>query len=488
MNGGSLPVVFGGVPVPAGGTLPTIASNGGAVPVLFGAGGAPNVVPVGQTGHGTNFLLFRPFFSGQMDSHWSYGIRLKAQLTTENAVGGSVISPSLCPNTTTTNCSFSDLSNGNNTIPINLDYAYLQYNTPSGIGGAIGRVVVTGSDYFLTAPDSFLIGGASLTGMSLFYNDPKKRLFGALYYGFPSVSSYATFGANGTPQTVCTAGILGYNSGASQPPLSGVNPNCNGTGQSLMGNVTYHIAQTGTTFNAIGLLQQQQQFMYWDPAYVNSCVVGAVSTVAVSTAACAANKGVVGPANGAFGNYLTGLGNFSYGEAAISQEFGPHDKRTWRVDVDGLLRFGNDPFTGNPWVNSGAFLSSLTYASKGNIYAGTPNPMVPQAGIKNSNVGYVFYGAAGFNSTAGPSYLTAPISPLAGLGAVNYNGMSVVGASVHHWFSDNVRVGLWALHLNELPGIALPVGTNGGASTCRGCFVNGLSANYLYLETWLYFN
>lgn len=65
--------------------------------------------------------------------------------------------------------------------------------------------------------------------------------------------------------------------------------------------------------------------------------------------------------------------------------------------------------------------------------------------------------------------------------------MIVEGATFQHSFSDNVRMGLFGIHINQLPGIDLPIGTNGGANTCRGCFVSGLSTNYIYLDTWLLF-
>jgi hypothetical protein len=490
INGGTAPVTFSGVTVAPHQALPTVGSAAGNAGVVIGSG-VPETLPVGTSSHGTNFNFARIMLAGQLDSHWSYGVRLKTQITEESVLGASAVSPGLCNTTlvaSASNCSFTDLNNGQNTLPINLDYAYLSYSSPSGFSVQLGRYVAYGANYFTPSPDEFLFGGGSISGLNIAFNNTKKPLSANFYYGIPSTSAYALAGTTGTSAQVCSTGVLGYSSGASQPALKGVNPKCNSTGQELGASVAYEF-KSGTAFslNEDGYIQRQ--FIYWDPAYVNSCVVGTTSMVAASTSACHANGGTVGPTNSAFGNFVAGQGNFVFVEADASQSFGPRKHPTFRVDLEAMDRLGLDPFTGNQWTGSTAWGAGLIYASKGNIYAYTPNPTVPAAGTKDSNVFQMWYQQYGLNSLSGQTAITTGASlPATGLGFTNLNGMQAEGLTVQHWLTDNVRIGIYGIHLNKAPGVTIPVGTyTGGPSTCRGCFVNNFSTNYLYLDTWLYY-
>jgi hypothetical protein len=153
-----------------------------------------------------------------------------------------------------------------------------------------------------------------------------------------------------------------------------------------------------------------------------------------------------------------------------------------------MQRLGIDPFTGLPWADSTAFGGGLTFASQGNIYAYTPNPVYPAAGAKNSNIAQVWFQQYGLNSSNGFSGTTlGSSSPASGLGFSNLNGMQILGATFQHWMSDNVRFGVYAIHVNEAPGVEIPVGSFGGPNSCRGCFVSGFSTNYIYLDSWLFF-
>jgi len=485
-NNGTLPVSFNGRPVGPGGMLPTVGSNAGNAPVTFNTG-IPDTIAVGPFGHGTNFDFFRLLINGDLNDRFSYGARLKTQTNNENALGSSALSPSLCPNTTTTNCSFSDLANGQNTLPINLDYAYLQYKSRGGITAQLGRYVVYGTDYNSVAPNQFLFGGQALSGASLAYNQPNHRVSLAAYYGIPSVSAYNEAGALGTPQSICSNNILGYNLGASTPALSGVNPNCNGTGQEFAESFTYYEPKFGTSIGINADAQMQRSFTYYDPLYVNSCAIGATSLVAVSPAACTANGGKVGPTNSAFGNYLAGLGNFSFGEVALSQEFGPRKKPIFRVDASTVHRFGTNPFTGSTWADNNGYAAGFTFASKGNLYGYSPNPVTPARGLQGSNVVQLSYQEYGINSTGGSSGITQGSSALTGLGITNFNGMQLYAATYQHWLLDSLRFGVYAANVRETNGVLLPVGTIGGANTCRGCVVRSLGINTIYLDAWLYY-
>jgi S-layer homology domain len=490
VNGGALPVTFGGISVAPHHPLPTIASAAGNLGVAIGSG-VPDTLPVGSIAHGTNYNFARIMLSGQLDSHWSYAARVKTQVNEDSVLGASSVSPALCNTTlvaSASNCSFTDLNNGQNTLPINLDYAYVQYSTPSGFSAQLGRYPAFGSDYYLTSPDAFLFGGGQITGLNLQFSNPNNPIAANFYYGAPSTSSYALASTTGTSAQVCTTGLLGYSSGVSQPALTGVNPKCNSTGQEFGASITYE-AKSNTSFSLNEDGYVQRQFLYWDPAYVNSCVVGGASMVAVSTAACHANGGVVGPTNSAFGNFVTGQGNFVSVEADLSQAFGPHNKPTFRLDLEGMDRLGLDPFTGNQWTGSTGWGAGLLFASKGNIYGYTPNATIPATGTKDSNVFQIWFQQYGLNSSGGTSGITTgSAQPGSGLGFSNLNGMQAEGISMQRWLTNNIRIGVYGIHLNEAPGITIPVGTyTGGANTCRGCFVSNFSTNYVYLDTWLYF-
>ncbi|MBV9439209.1 MAG: S-layer homology domain-containing protein [Candidatus Eremiobacteraeota bacterium] len=486
INAGTTTARFNGVPVAPGGKLPALTSAAGTAPAIFNAG-IPDVFDVGAFAHGDNFNFFRILYSGRIDNHWSYGARIKSQIAQDTAFGSSTVSPSLCPNTTTSNCSFSDLNGGQNTLPINLDYAYLQYSNPSGINAQLGRYTLFGEDYYLVSPDSFLFGGQQLSGANVTFEDPHHRFSAAFYYGIPSVSAYATAGAAGTPQQICSTGVLGFSSGINTTQdLGGLNARCNLTGQEYAFSGAYHHLPTGTSIGVNFDGQLQRQFFYWDPAFINACTVGTTNSVAVNAAGCTANGGTVAATN-VSGNYVTGLGNFGFGEVALSQEFGPRRMRTWRVDASTMHRFGIDPFTGNAWSDSNAYGIGVVYASKGNIFGYTPNPVGPAQGLKNSNVGQIWFQQYGLNSTGGISGLAVGSSPLTGLGFSNFNGMQVAGATFQHWVTNSLRFGIYAAHLNNTPGVRFPIGTNGTANGCPNCFVNFLNTNYVYLDTWLYF-
>jgi hypothetical protein len=66
-------------------------------------------------------------------------------------------------------------------------------------------------------------------------------------------------------------------------------------------------------------------------------------------------------------------------------------------------------------------------------------------------------------------------------------GMQVFGFEYGYWFTDNVRAAIGGMHTQSIPGVTIPVGTNGAANSCAGCCVNSLNQNSLQAEMYLYF-
>src|SRR5579875_221931 len=233
VNGGPTPV-FGtasGQVIP-GGQGGTTANDNGRT---FSYGpGALNSTPLGPIQHGINYMLARFFLGGQIDPRWSYGVRVSAKLTLENPFGTTTTSPAFCTSVPGTlpsgglNCSFQDLNNGQGTIPLNLDYAYLGYSSPGGITAQVGRYSVGSYGKYAHGPDQLLFAGQQISGFNLGFNDPAGRVFGQFYYGIPSISSFTLSGQQlGGAQPVCSTNVVGMNLGAVQQQFAQVNPNCN---------------------------------------------------------------------------------------------------------------------------------------------------------------------------------------------------------------------------------------------------------------------
>ncbi|HXP92021.1 MAG TPA: S-layer homology domain-containing protein, partial [Candidatus Binatia bacterium] len=336
--GGSTAFVNGPVTFPggAGGAGANFAA-GAATPVntiAWGPAGL-NATPVGITAHGTNYMVARPLFVGQLDPRFSYGFRLSAKLFDETAMGNTVVAPTYCANLTSINCSYSDLNGTQGSIPVNLDYLYVGYTSPGGINARLGRYGV-GQSNFISTPGALLFGGASYSGFAVGYKDTVGRFDSQFYYQIPGQTSYnlaqqqtggtatavtGTTPAGGIASTPgCTAGVIGYNLGFVQPIYSGVNPNCNSNGQEIGGYASYFFPTYNT---AVGIAMDSllgRSYTYWDPAAVNCA-----GTLATSGPVCVANGKAVTPTGGFSGAYLSGWGTNAYADAFLEQYFGPHD-------------------------------------------------------------------------------------------------------------------------------------------------------------------
>ena len=497
--------VINGGPTTQFGATPGNAIRGGQGQLLtaplgsqfaFGPGGL-NTSPIGPQNHGVNYTYVYLLFGGQIDPRWSYGARLSDILANENGLGNTTVAPSLCTVTTTTNCSFSDLNNGSNTNPLNLDYAYLQYSSPGGITSQLGRYAVGEFGRYTHFPDNLLFSGRLLRGLNVGYNDPHGHVYAQVYYAIPSVST-SQLSTNGNlpnaGQGVCSQNIVGLNYASNsllpgaQGQFNNVNPYCNATQSEIGAWVLYYfsgprIAIGGSTDTFVA-----RQYTFYNPSAVNCTVKGTVLQAA-SPNLCVLNGGtyIQGAAQG---NYLTELTNPQAVEAYASFYFGPSKVPTFNVQVSAAKHLGVNPFTGGAYGQSLAYSGSLTYASKGNVFStgSNNNPFFAGGGRKDSNVAQISYEYYGLNSLGGidtGNFSGTPV-PFNNIGyGVNPNGLYFYLAEIGHWFSDSVRLSVFAYHLQNNRNI--PVGTNGSANSCAGCFVNLLQQNQVNAEMMVYF-
>jgi FtsZ-binding cell division protein ZapB len=490
VNGGPTPA-FGaasGQVIPGGQHGTTANDNGTA----FSYGpGALNSTPLGPIQHGINYMLARFFLGGQIDPRWSYGVRVSAKLTLENPFGVTTAKNAFCTSVPATgvNCSFQDLNNGQGTIPLNLDYAYLGYSSPGGITAQLGRYSVGAYGKYAHGPDALLFGGQQLSGFNLGFRDPAGRLFAQLYYGIPSISSFTLSGQQlGGAQPVCSANVVGVNLGAVQQQFAQVNPNCNTTQSEIGAWAGYYFPYPRIFIGGEYDSFFGKQFTFYNSSAVN-CTYAGVLRQAASPALCTANGGTYVPGTPT-GNYLTAQGNPTAVGVYTSLYAGPYNRPTWNLQFEWARHLGSDPFTGRNWNGPDAFSATLTYASKGNVY-GTPsrdNPFYSSAGRAHSNVAQLLYQQFGLNSLGGIDTGYNGTTPFQNnTGFANLNGMQLFGVIYGYWFTDNVRATVGALHLQNIPGVTIPVGTNGTANTCSGCFVNFVNQNQINGEVYLYF-
>jgi len=485
----------GPTPVAGAATGQVIAGGqGGTTALLNGTNfsfgpGQLNSAPLGPFQHGINYTLARFFLGGQVDPRWSYGVRVSSKLVEDNPFGNTTTSPAFCTTASITvvvNCSFQDLNNGQGTMPVNLDYAYLQYSSPGGLTAQLGRFSNGSYGKFSHAPDSRLFAGGQTSGFSLGYSDPHGRVYSQFYYGVPSVSS-TVLSQQQTVQNVCSTNVVGLNVGAVQQQFAGVNPNCNTTQSQIGAWALYYFPYSRTAVGGTFDGYFGKQFTFYNSSAVN-CTFAGVNRQAASPTLCAANGGTQ-VAGAATGNYVTAQGNPTAAEAYISQYFGPFDTPTFNFQASYARHLGSDPFTGTGWNGANSYNASLTYASKGNVY-GTccKNPFFSGTGYRDSNVVQLLYYYSGLNSLGGIEATYNGTTPFENnTGFANFNGTQLFGVILGHWMTDNVRVSLGAFHLQSIPGVTIPVGTNGTANTCAGCFVNSLTQNQVDAEMYLYF-
>jgi hypothetical protein len=488
----------------------TGAPIAGGTSVAFGSG-ANNTAKIGTYGTGTMYDVGRIFIGGQMDPRWSYGARLATSIK-YTPFDATTVSPSYCTGSTglisttvagaataAANCAYTLLNFGTtppqNTLPINLDYFFTGYSSPGGITGQIGRYSVGAYGRFGMNPNgSLLFGGSGITGANIGYNDPHGHFYTQFYYGQQSVNQ-ASLIANGTNTNAgggnltCTQNIIGLNTGGpgGQGSFSGINPYCTAQQSEEGGWMFYYLSGPRVGLGGAVDNQQGKQYTFWDPTLVGCTLKPLAATTAASPGLCAQNGGTLSAAylanNKVIGGYLNGQAAVQAAEGYFTAYFGPKAVPTFNVALTYARHFGVDPFAGGAWQGGDAESATITYASKGNLFAGGgyTNPLIVGGGRRNSNVVQLDYNRFGMNSLANIENTdlsgTTPFEN--NLGFTGINGLQSYGIQASHWFSDSVRFGFNAIHLQNDYNSQIPIGS--------GSYVTQLNENQLNAEMYMYF-
>lgn len=470
-----------GQSIPATGVTPT--SRGTAY--NWGSGSLNSNVP-GITGNGTMYDYARFAIGGQIARGWSYGARLTTAGIRQVNPNGTTTGTGFCTNLTITNCSYDNLNGAQSSIPVLMEYADLQWTSPGGVYGIVGKFPVGEGNYTFT-PVTQLFAGQNISGAGVGIRDPKGVYQAQLFYGYSGVSALTLSQVNAaTP--LCAAGVVGLNRSfvaGGTTTVTDFNPNCNESTNEVAGSVQYLFKKSRTVVSGAVDHFNQKLVPLWDSAAV-SCAVGATTFAAINPTLCNANGGTVTTARGGAGNYFTGQANIGVWEVAAAQYFGNKVKPQFQLAGSYSQRMGNDPFTGTSWVGKGSVVLAATYASKGNLANVVASPFLTNPGTADSNVvQFAFYqfGQNGlFGVDAGPTAGTP--TPTNALGLSNLNGMRVYALQYAHWFNNNVRMGLVGIHAQNQPGVGLMIGANGlgGVNACPGCS-GAISVNELNLET-----
>ena len=445
-----------------------------------------NALPVGTVAHGVDFLLARFSIGGAVTPTVFYGVRIKASVKLENALGATTASPAYCAstggvNTTGAGCTAGNVAGAASNIADALDLAYVGYQK-GGVYAQAGRFVPPAEGYYNNNP--MILGGQAYTGVTLGYADPQRLFQAGVAYGIPGLTSTSQALANGGPavSNTCSA-VIGLNVG--QYGNYGVNPGCNTTQAEYTAEASYYIKRTRTAFggvfdNFIGLPLSSFDERATLCTNSNTLIAGVTGIPAVDPRACAAvgSAPVAGVAPGA---YITEQTTAPVGSFFISQFFGRTVNPQWNFVGEFGRRFGHDPYTGQLWTSPNALQLTITYASKGNIYGGSPVPFIGGIGSANSNVAQAFFYQYGLHSVGGieGGYAASTVATN-NLGITNPNGTRTYGVQLTHWFSDYFRVGLIGLNVSNSPNTSIPVGA---LTTCQGCLLTNLHMNQLILDT-----
>jgi len=489
INGGT-GTVFGAKPGQTirGGQGSTAANVNGTT---FGFGpGALNSSPLGSFDHGINYFISKFTLYGTVDPRWSYYTRVTAKSTLENPFGVSSASPAFCTSASITvvpNCSFQDLgaNNNQNTIAVTVEDALIAYNSPGGFTAQVGRYPANSYGRLSHDAIPLVYPGGQISGANIGFNDPRGRFFGQFFYGLPFVSSYTLAGQQGVSNPCAApATVVGLNLGTVQQKYNGVNAFCSSTPSQIGAWVAYYFPSTRTAIGSSYNEQFNSPYTFYDASAV-TCTLAGTARMAMSPALCAANGGVRVP--GAAGNYVSAQGTTTMAELYGAEFFGPRDRPLFTTQFAWARHMGVDPINGGPWLGANAYSAALTYASKGNLNNGRyGNPFFPNTGTRNSNVAQFQYSYYGLNSVGSNSALSASTAFQNNLGFINPNGMQLFMLVAGHWFSDNFRLTVGAIHLQNIPG-TIPVGTNGTPNTCPGCFTSSINQNQLFLESYFDF-
>ncbi len=393
-----------------GGTPLTTGNNPGQI--------GQNALVAGDSGHGTGYQILRMYFSGIVDPDTSYLIRLENRYYFDNINGLSATTPAFC--TAATSCPVSTDYPNNATLRLNIAAIKYQFPKTNGLSVTGGRFLETEGPRAYGSEGSLgLLFEDYFNGVELGYTAP--RLHAVIGYGFGDSSLANTGFSNLT------------------------------TGQSIFGTANYSVSKT-VTAGASYLANLN----YYGQIYYNQ-----------NAALLDANGFPIRDLNGnaITGAYQSGNANNS---AAISAFASYRPNAKTAISLEGLHRFGNNPFTGQQWQDADAFYLLGQYGA-----------LLPKRYSSYGELGLI---EAGFNSTL-PQSKVSGTPDYQQFYVPNPNGYRIFQLGVHHWFSDAARIGLEYQNYSLIPNFLLPA----SSASCPGCVITKDNKNALLLETYLNF-
>jgi hypothetical protein len=450
--GASLPVGAG--PAPIG-----IGLLGAVSPAYEGA---QNAFYVGALTHGLVYDDFRLNVSGALDTKGTLGYFVQSDLTwTPSATNfQSSSTPTDCLSTTASTiasvsaCSGTAYARGNSSMYIK--QAFFREITPTGFYGIVGRWLDDEGNYNEITPNL----GGYLNGVRLGFNQ---------VYAFPS--PWSAYIAYATVDTSLTNQALN-NSGCAYPIATCVS----GTQNIVQGFLNYRVSsktQVGATYdyptNFAGTT--------WNPAAglctANTVAPGTAVTTLNTSIACPTGTHLITNVAGApvTGAYQTAAQQLPSGSIFVHQFVGPN------IHLMGeyLHRFGTDPFTGAAWQGSNQFVAEAQYDSASQL-------SLPRLGhgTANSNVISAVFVSTGLNAEGVDSGFAATPNQSQQF-YPNMSGMQTEWLNYAHWFTPNLRAGIYMEHFQNVPGVYTPA----GSLTCPGCYLTQVNANAVGLEVYI---
>ncbi|MGA2394761.1 MAG: S-layer homology domain-containing protein [Candidatus Lustribacter sp.] len=450
---------FGAGPAALPPGTPLTGGNPGA---NSGNQGNSNKYIAGANSQGYGYQLLRLLLDGTLDSDFGYHIRLEnrlywdapsAQLGSIGSVpGGSVAATPSLAGISTVNSYPANTS-------VRLNYAYAQYNDPSGFNASVGRVNETDGTLGLLYADQW-------NGATLGFNKYGLTARASYGYTWPEYDSVANNNplAQQTPGGACTAAV----SGAGTTFTKG----CTGyTTQVLAAQLGYNVNKQ-LSIGAAYVDDINDDILDWN---TNVC-----SLTGTAPAATGAHAGACQQFNGGpfivptAANGYAGAGAFDavYANLAEGSVWARYadtfNKVPFSLEAEGSYRFGNDPNTGASWQQPYAVWV------QGKLGWYNPTPFRPYI-----EAGYI---GAGYNSLSPHSAITNGTSyDIQYQG--NANGYALGYFGLHYWFSKYGRIGLIYQISDVLNGTTIPVASPTYAST----FLTHDISNGVFLQTWLQF-
>jgi hypothetical protein len=423
--------------VPANGALPSntkvvygnsLGSPGGVAP--------QNDSFSGQNTYGTAYEVTRMIFSGDVDPNVSYYVRLEDRYYLEGPNNGDPVFPTGNAFSNPAYCTSLAVCNPNADYPANaafrLNIAALTYHTPGGFAITAGRILPLESNSDL---------GGQLLGLSYadYFNGAQLGYHG---HGLAAEAGY------------------GFGNPAAQAP-GGIQPQQQMWAHADFDFIPHHLNLGGSYISELG-----NNVILWDPAaplrYSAALpILNAATGTQVTGSYCGINTGAANTTTGC----PTFLGTpMTYGSVYGTYRFSDN----LRIQAEFGHHFGNDPFTGSTWQQPNAMWAVATIGNN--------------AGPKGTGWAEVGYIGSGFNGVSPETDITGTTF-YSQLYLANPGGYQIWYGGLHYHIANNAEVAVILQHMQLLPGIDLPAGSN----ACPGCFISQDKKDSIFLQSLIAF-